>query len=150
MNSAEVTFLGIFAALNTIVTTYAFYQCRQKKNSFGATTLLYPLGMYVWGDAVIFGAFWTGSAILSLLLADWVLFLLIFSTFWLVRSIGETMYWFNQQFSTVMREKPESHFIHKIFYNDSVWFVFQITNQCLTVITTITTVYLFHIWLKVQ
>lgn len=150
MNSAEVAFLGVFALLNTTICLYAFYQCAKRKNAYGETSLLYPLGMYVWGDAVIFGAFWTGAAVASLILSDWILFLLFVSVFWLVRSVGETIYWFNQQFSTVIRMRPDHYFTHKIFHNDSVWFVFQIMNQCLTVITIITSVYLFHIWLKVH
>lgn len=143
-------FLLLFASVNIGLSLWGFYQCHKKKNAYGYTPFLYPLGMYVWGDAAIFGIFWAGAALISLLLSDWILFLLIVSLFWLVRSVGETIYWFNQQFSTITRMKPERHLTHKIFHNDSVWFIFQIMNQCLTVITIITSVYLFHIWLKVH
>jgi len=48
--------------------------------------------MFVWGDAVIFGLFWTVALIVAWVLKDWYLFLLIVSVFWVVRSLGETIY----------------------------------------------------------
>lgn len=148
MESFYSVFLLIFAGVNLGLSVKAYYECKHKKNAFGLTMPLYPLGMYVWGDALIFGMFWALAAIASVILQDFLLFLLIVSVFYLVRSIGETIYWFNQQFSTIIRMRPEDYPTHKIFHNDSVWFIFQIANQCVTVVTIITTVYLFSLWLK--
>lgn len=140
-------FLHIFLILNAAVGLYGFWQTYKYKNAYGEALWLMPFGIFVWGDAFIFGIFWTGVAIASILLQDWVLFLLIFSLFWLVRSVGETIYWFNQQFSTIIRCKPEKYISHKIFHNDSVWFAFQITHQCITVVTIVTSLYLAKLWL---
>jgi hypothetical protein len=147
MNYYQALFLLSFAGLNFVISGYAFYECAKKKNAFGETPLLYLLGMYVWGDATVFGIFWGFAAIVTLFFQDFVLFLLIVSLFWLVRSVGETIYWFNQQFSTIVRYDVQRLPAKRIFHNDSVWFVFQIMNQCLTVITIITSLYLAKVWL---
>jgi len=141
-------FLFFFLIFSLAVGVYGFWQTYKHKNAYGEAFWLMPLGIYVWGDAFIFGFFWTGSAIASLILQDWILFLLIFSLFHLVRSVGETIYWFNQQFSTIIRCKPEKYISHKIFHNDSVWFAFQITQQCITVVSIITSLYLGKMWLS--
>lgn len=122
----------------------------KKGNAYGETKLLFPLGVFVWGDAVVFGLFWIVASFASYFLDDWILFLLIISVFWLVRSLGETIYWFNQQFSGKVRNKPEDLFFHSIFKNDSIWFVYQIIWQCVTVASIIATIYFTRLWFIVK
>ncbi len=148
VNTIQALFVSAVALFNLVTNVIAFRECKYKKNAFGLTPFLWPFGIYVWGDAVVFGFFWFFASVVSIFLNDWLLFLLIVSVFWLVRSVGETIYWFNEQFSTVNRNDPRKLPFHTIFHNDSVWFIFQISNQCITVVTIITTVYLFHFWLK--
>lgn len=153
MNIYSQSFLITYGVFNFLIFLWGLYQCRIKANSYGVTWPLFPIGIFVWGDAVIFGLFWTGASLISLILNDWILFLLIVSVFWLVRSVGETIYWFNQQFTTVNRYPPEQLMGHQIFRgklleeHDAIWFVNQIGMQCITVITIITTIYLTHLWL---
>lgn len=154
MNINIKLLLIIFSLFNLLTVFYGFYKCRYKAHTYGITWWLYPLGIFVWGDAIIFGLFWSLTGLLTLILNDWLLFLLIFSVFWLVRSIGETVFWLNQQFTTVNRYPPEQLLGHKIFQgkiveeNDAIWFVNQIFMQAVTVITIITTIYLTHLWLQ--
>jgi hypothetical protein len=111
--------------------------------------LFLPLGAFVWADAVVFGLFWLLVVGLCLLIGDWLLFLLIGSVFWAVRSLGEMIYWLNEQFSTVHRNPPEKFkFLFKFFPNDSVWFVYQIFWQCVLVISLVVSVKLFSVWLR--
>lgn len=147
MNTEHHIFILIYGLINLIAAIYGFYQCKYRKNAFGNTRYLYPLGVFVWGDAVIIGAFWALSSFIAILLNDLILFLLLASTFWLVRSLGETLYWIAQQFSSLPKNPPKRLLAHSVFHNDSVWFIYQICWQCLTVITLITTVYLVHLWL---
>lgn len=147
MTNGQIFFLLIFALANFAISIKGSYETWKRKNAFGETPFLYLLSMFVWGDAMIFGVFWGAAAIVSILLGDWILFWLIASLFIMVRSIGETIYWFNQQFSTITRMDPKKYWTNKIFHNDSVWFIFQIMNQCLTVITIITSLYLAKMWL---
>lgn len=148
MNFWQNTFVLIFGIINLLLFIKAFWECYRNNNSFGDTKFLYPLGSFVWADHVVFGIFWTLVATVSLILNDWILFLLCVSLFWLVRSFGETIYWFLQQFSTINRNPTEKYFIHKIFHNDSVWFVHQIFHQCVTITTIITSLYLAKHWLE--
>ena len=104
------------------------------------TFTLFIFGIFVWGDATVFGIFWFLASITTLLLNDWILFLLVFSVFWVVRSLGETIYWFNQQFSKVIQWPPEKLPFFKFFHNDSIWFVYQIVNQCITVVSIIVSI----------
>lgn len=120
----------------------------KKGNAYKLTPYLIPLGIIAWGDAVVFGLFWLLVSLVCYLLNDWILFLLIVSAFWFVRSLGETIYWFIQQFSGKVPEsnKPENLLFHSIFKNDSVWFVYQIIWQCLTVISIIAILYFARLW----
>ena len=137
-----------YLIINCYLSIKGFYESHKKKNAYGLTTYLSPLGIFVWGDAVIFGAFWFLVSVTILLLNDWILFLLIISVFWLVRSLGETIYWFCQQFTSTKRNPPKSLPFYKYFHNDSIWFIYQIFMQCITVVTIITTIYLIHLWLN--
>jgi hypothetical protein len=141
-----ILIFGIVAFINFL---RSFYQCRAKKNPFGKTYFNVIFGAFVWADMVIFGVFWVVVSTVALLLDDWLLFLLILSLFWLVRSIGETAYWISQQFSQIKRN-PISNFKYarRLFHDDSVWFVYQIFWQCITVITIITSIYLTRLWLQ--
>ena len=142
-------FLLILLAVYSIVGFIkGLRESKNKKNPFGETKFFTPLGAFVWGDMVIFGVFWWLISLVILYLNDWILFLLIFSVFWTVRSFGETTYWFLQQFSVVNRNPPEKFWHFKIFKNDSVWFVNQIFWQCVTTVSLISTIYLAKIWFQ--
>lgn len=144
----QIYFLAAFVIINLLLSAKGFYESAKKKNAYGEVFIFGPLGIFVWGDAVVFGLFWAGSAIASLVLGDWILFLLIASLFWVVRSLGETIYWFNQQFSTVTRVEPKGRPLYRYFHNDSVWFVYQISQQCITVISLVFSIYFAHMWVS--
>ena len=144
----QQTFIFIYAFFNLLVFLKGFYETKYKKNAYGLTRPLLFVGIFVWGDAVIFGLFWLLSSIVTLLLKDWYLFLLIISVFWVVRSLGETIYWFNQQFSSLNRNPVKNLPWNSIFHNDSVWFIHQIIWQCVTVISVIFSIYFAASWLQ--
>lgn len=136
---------GVIALFGTIK---ALYESSRKKGAYGYVySVLRLYGAFVWGDMVVFGLFWTLASAVSLLLHDWILFLLAISLFWLVRSLGETQYWFHQQFTPQKGNPPEKFLLYKIFKSDAVWFVNQIGWQCVAVVTIITSLYLAKLWL---
>lgn len=138
----------IFSLLNFVIWVVSLYQCRVRRNNLGITFALLPLGIFVWADGVVFGLFWFLVSLAVYLMNDWILFLLIFSVFWVVRSLGETIYYFNQQFSTIRRIPGKSLPGYKVFADEyTIWFVYQIMAQVITVISIITSVYLFKVWL---
>lgn len=140
-------FIGFYGILALTGFVKGYIQCKKKNNVFGLANIYNLIGAFVWGDAVVFGLFWALVCLSVLILNDWILFLLFVSVFWLIRSFGETTYWFNQQFSNLKRNPPENFWFFKIFKNDSVWFINQIFWQCIAVVTVITTIYLTKIWL---
>ena len=138
-------FLAIFSFTAFI---RAVHQCKNKKNPFGLTPLYSILGAFVWGDVVVFGLFWFFVAVFILILKDWLLFLLIISVFWLIRSNGEMIYWLNEQFSEKTRNEPHKLFLSSVFPYDSIWYVYQIGSQCISVISLISTIYITKLWLE--
>ncbi|KKR75902.1 MAG: hypothetical protein UU21_C0024G0017 [Candidatus Levybacteria bacterium GW2011_GWA2_40_8] len=142
MKIEERVFLILFILFNLFIHYKGLYESRYKKNAYHETPLLIILGICVWGDAVIFGLFWVIAGIISSLLNSWILFLLIFSLFWVVRGFGESFYWYLQQFSNINRNPLEKLRGYKFFQNDSIWFIYQIINQCITVAALVVSVYL--------
>lgn len=120
---------------------------KHRKNPFGLTPQFNLISAFVWVDTIVFGAFFVLVSVLCLLVQDFVLFLLIFSVFWTIRSIGEQMYWFHEQFTLKHRNPPSTLWPSKFFNGEEVWIVMQIVLQCISVISIISSVYLFSIWL---
>lgn len=140
-------FIVFWSISSLVLSVYGFHQSKNKKNAYGLTPTLFIYGIFVWGDAAVFGFFWSITSLTVLFLNDWILFLLILSTFWVVRSLGETIYWFNQQFSPIKRNPPKNLPGYKYFNDDSIWFIYQIIMQCICVISIIFTIYLAKIWI---
>jgi len=148
MYTWQISFLLLFFLLNLVLLIKSIQECKYHKNAFGLTRQLFFIGAFVWADVVIFSTFWMLVSVLSLFLKSWNLFLVITSLFWVVRSLGETMYWFNQQFSTLNRNPIESLPFKSFFHNDSIWFVHQIFWQCVMVLSLTSSIYFSWMWLK--
>ena len=149
MQYEQLVITALFGFLAFIGFIWALVKCHKKRLNFELSPRLFVIyGAFVWADLVVFGAFWTVVALLCLILQDWILFLLSISIFWLIRSIGETIYWFLQQFTPRRGNEPQKFLLYKLFRDDSVWFVLQIFWQCITVVTIISSLYLGKIWLQ--
>lgn len=138
-----VAIYGLFAASGLAI---GLKECF-KKNPYGLTPVFNLIGAFVWADAVIFGLFWTLVSTTVFFLQDWILFLMTLSVFWLIRSIGETIYWFNQQFAERNRNPFHTLWISKIFPGDSSWVALQIFWQTISVVSAITSLWLGKTWI---
>jgi len=127
-----------------------YYEIVRKKNAFGLANYLSFLGIFVWGDSIILGPFWTLVCMITLLLNDWYLFLLSISLFWSVRSWGEVTYWLNEQFADKHRNPPQTLKFSKLFQSDAIWFVYQLFWQVILVVSLITSLYLANVWLQAK
>lgn len=116
---------------------------KNKKNSFGLCNVFNPLGAFVWIDAIVFGLFFFLVSIFCLLLNQWIIFLLIISVFWMIRSLGEVLYWFLEQFAVKHRNPPHTLWPYEWFKGEEVWIVMQIFWQCIAVVGIVTSVVLF-------
>lgn len=145
MNKIQSIIIVTFGIVTLIVFLKSIYQSFIKKNPFGQFFPLFFLGIFVWGDAVILGFFWFIVSLISFLLKDWVLFLLIISVFWTIRSFGEILYWINQQFSPIIRNPPSTLMGYRFFKNDSIWFIYQLFWQCIMVVSIICSIFLIRL-----
>lgn len=139
-----IVLFGVYSLLGFFL---GLKNTRFKKNPYGLTPWLNPMGAFVWTDAVTFGAFFFLASVISYILQDFTLLLLIYSVFWVVRSVGESFYWFLEQFAEKHKNKPENLKGHKFFPGESIYIHYQIFWQCVSVVSIIASVYLFSLWL---
>lgn len=149
MNYYQSGFLFLFSAINLLSFFIGILKCK-KNCSYTEVPFLFFSGTFVWGDALVFGPFWFFVSLFILVAQEWILFPLTFSVFWLVRSLGETIYWLNQQFSTLERNKPHRLIGYRFVKNDSVWYLYQIFWQCISVISAIASFYFLAVFLHLK
>lgn len=148
MNTLQISTIIVYGLISLLAFIKGFYEVNKKNNPYGGTPFFFWLGIFVWGDAVAIGLFWFLVSLISFLLSDWVLFLLIISIFWIVRSLGEIIYWINQQFSPIIRNPPKTLFGYKLFKNDSIWFIYQVFWQCVMAMSIIFSILLTRLWIQ--
>lgn len=100
-----------------------------KGEAYSDTFMLFPFGIFVWGDSLLISTFWIVVATIYHFTKNFILTGLFFFSFWIIRSLGETIYWLIEQFSDTKRNDPKKFFYHPIFKNDSVYFVNQVFWQ---------------------
>ena len=146
MNTLQISTIIIYGLISILAFIKGFFEVTKKNNPFGETPFLLFLGIFVWSDAVMIGLFGLLISLICLLFKDWILFLLIISIFWVVRSLGEIVYWINQQFSPIIRNPPKILLGYKLFKNDSIWFIYQVFWQCVLVVSIIFSILLIRLW----
>lgn len=147
MNIFQLLFVVAFGVYALWAALLGYYKTNKKNNPFGLCYWFNPISAFVWADAIVFGTFFFLVSALTLYLQDFLLFLLIFFVFWTVRSIGEQVYWFLEQFATNHRNPPHTLWANRHFPGGSVWVSLQIFWQCISVIGIIMSVYLFSLWI---
>jgi hypothetical protein len=147
MNIFEQLIVFFFGFSGLMFFLYEVLRLRKKKSIYGLTTYLFFLGSFVWGDLIILGPFWFIASLISLLLNNWYLFLLITSIFWSIRSLGEIIYWLNEQFAPKNRNNPDTLRLYRFVKNDSVWFIYQLFWQCIFVFSLVFSIYCAKMWL---
>lgn len=148
MNVLQIIMIVVFGLYSLVGFILGVKNTRFKKNPYGLTPWFNFIGSFVWADAVTFGAFFFLASIISLTFQDFILLLLIYSVFWVVRSVGESFYWFLEQFASPHKNKPETLKGYKFFPGDSIYIHYQIFWQCVSVISIIASVYLFSLTLS--
>lgn len=147
MSDWQKIIILVYLLINLFAFIKGYRECTKNKNPFGLAGYFNFFGIFVWGDAVAIGLFWVIASIVVFIINDWILFLLALSFFWLVRGVGEMIYWLNQQFSNIERNPPHTLFLSNIFPSDSIWFIYQIVWQCVTVVAAILSIYFAKSWL---
>lgn len=141
-------FLAGFLVYSFTGFLFGFKNTHFKKNPYGLTNYFNFLGSFVWADAVIFGLFFTLVTLTSLILQNFILFALLYSLFWTIRSIGEAFYWFLEQFTDSHKNPEHTLRISKFFPRNSSWIAMQIFWQCVSVVSIFFSILFFNIFLK--
>ena len=142
----QITIL-LYTLVNLILLVKGYAEIR-RKNAFGLTKFAGIFGIFVWGDTLVISLFWILISILALVVNNWYLFLLILSLFWVVRSLGEIIYWLNEQFAKDHCNPPHTLFFYKLFQNDAVWFIYQIFWQCILVLSLLASILTSKLFLE--
>jgi hypothetical protein len=133
------TTLKAVAALSATLALASVHQV-SAGNFAGFEPLLYwfglPYGAYIWGDLLVFSILWTFISLALLKLKNSRLFWIALFSFWLVRSSGEALYWFIQQFHP--QEIPWPQYFTRVWILKSItqkeyWVLNQIGHQSVVV-----------------
>lgn len=146
MTTAVAVLLILFGVGGAVSFFQGLRQTRHRNNPHGLTPWYWIYGIFVWGDAIPLGIFWTMVSTLCLLLQNTHVFLITTAVFWMVRSWGEGVYWFLQQFATNKKDPPHTLLGRSIFPGESIWFAYQVFWQIILVISTVSLLYLLRLF----
>lgn len=132
-------YLFILMTLSLLATIIGVYEIAIG-NFSDQTYLFYPLGIFIWGDAIIFGPFLT---LLSLFLYHKnkkIYTGLVLSLYISVRSFIEIFYGLNAQFTTSLRPW-ELNYLQLAatvgLHSDQVQMLYQITFTCVFIVSSL-------------
>lgn len=108
---------------------------KSKKNQFYSDTfLLAPLGVYVWGDGIILGLFWTLVGLFGYFTnLEMLWFYRFYLVFWAIRSGYEVVYWLNHQSTKSEYQPPILRNIKWLAANET-HILYQVANSCIVTI----------------
>ncbi len=116
----------LLTLFSLVVTAFAIR--KSPKQFYSDTPWLSPLGIFVWGDGLILGPFWTLSSILFLWFPRvmmWRYFLIFLS----IRSAYEVIFWINHQ---VVRKEYSPPLFRRITWLSAqeAAILYQLMNTC--------------------
>lgn len=138
----------IFGILSLAVFFIGLQKTIRQNQSFQTTPYLLWMGIFVWADAIVIAPFWIVSSLASFIFEDWILFCLLASLFWVVRALGETVYWIQEQFAATHRNEPKSLAGEKMFRGELIWVIYQLIWQCICVAAVLCSIYFGYLWVS--
>lgn len=122
----EQAFSLILLIIASLITALAIYQL-EKGRFFEDTQYLAFFGIYVWGDALIFGPFWIISAIIffAIGIQNIIRYILLFFA---IRAYFEVIYWLNHQAHDQQFQAPLFKRFKKIKARESA-ILYQLLNS---------------------
>lgn len=146
--------IGIFAVLFLF---FALLSLKKVHNSKDRVQFIYHwgwfIGAFVWEDLFIFSVLGVFITSMVLLLRDIRIAYLSFTVFWIVRSAGETLYFFLEQFT---KDKMYPHVLTHHFAilrnifgeisDQKCFIIMQIAFQTILVCSIVSTIYILLNW----
>ena len=144
----------ISITLFAFLTAFSFVRIRRgKKIAEFIYGLGFPIGAFVWEDMFVFSVYGLAASVATVWLGQWKYGLLFFLVFWMVRSAGETLYFFLEQF---IEPKHYPHYVDEhfglvrwLFGNISYQqclIIMQVTFQIIMMITIVGIITLLFAW----
>ena len=139
-----MSFIALWGTFNLIMSLYSI---KKIKGNPDKCDFIYgwglPSGAFVWEDMFIYGLLHALIVLVSVLFGKTVIWIIGFLVFWIVRSLGETLYFFLEQFIVPKHHPHElnSHFKYiRLFFGNiseqKCFILLQICMQSITVIAT--------------
>lgn len=139
--------LGSYSFLATIFGVINYLQ----GNFSGHSWLFFPLGIFVWGDAIVFGLFLTLVSLFLWNKNNLTYTGLLISAYALIRSFIEALYGLNAQFSTIYRpwEQEWLELARNINLSPlELYMLDQIVATCITITSLLVFIYFLKKYLK--
>ncbi|PIR26246.1 MAG: hypothetical protein COV41_01705 [Candidatus Brennerbacteria bacterium CG11_big_fil_rev_8_21_14_0_20_43_10] len=143
-------FILIWGVVNLFLAVLSVFKIKRNKEKCDFIYWWgFIVGAFVWEDMLVFNLLHAGIAFVSLLLKNNLGWLVGFLVFWIVRSAGETLYFFLQQFIVPLHHPHNmgKYFgpIRKLFGNISdqkCYILLQAVMQSILVISTMCLIYI--------
>lgn len=141
------TILIVIAVISFLLALLALYEISLGKFAeYGPMTMWFGLlyGAFCWGDLFVFSILWTIISLILLRIKNSRYFWIALFSFWLIRSLGETNYWFLQQFHPETIPWPqmfERVWIFKNLTDPQFWVFYQIRQQSAAVLSLFGLIY---------
>jgi hypothetical protein len=145
-------FILIWGVVNLFLSVFSVLKIRQNKEK---RDFIYwwgfIIGAFVWEDMLVFGLLHAALAFTSIVLKNNLIWLVGFLVFWIMRSAGETLYFFLQQFIVPLHHPHNigGHFgpIRKLFGNISdqkCYIILQAIMQSVLVISILSLIFVLR------
>ncbi|PIR62326.1 MAG: hypothetical protein COU65_03955 [Candidatus Pacebacteria bacterium CG10_big_fil_rev_8_21_14_0_10_42_12] len=130
-----INILLLYIAALSLITFVLAYKFSKRGSFYSDTLFLTPLGIYVWGDALILAPFWfLVSTTFLISSAEMSLFLRIYVLFLALRSAYEVIYWLLHQ-STKSEYQPPVLRSVKWLKAQDIAILYQLFHTCIIVLS---------------
>lgn len=149
--------LFFWLAISVVGLIVSFFQVRNSGEGIDFILWASWVGAFVWEDLMVFSLYNIVATIAILLIRDYRYILVFINSFWIVRSLGETRYWFLQQFNQPTQYphnyyawhwNPVIQWIPGNISDQKYFIIFQVFWQVVTVFAFVGIVYVFKNWDK--
>lgn len=100
----------------------------QQHQFYSDTSWLIPMGIFVWGDGLVLGVFWSLVG-LAIPFISWITLFRVYVLFYTIRSAYEVVYWINHQVAKKDYSPPLIR--HFSWLNpEEAGIIYQLINMC--------------------
>ncbi|MEN8253343.1 MAG: hypothetical protein ABFQ62_03140 [Patescibacteria group bacterium] len=123
----KIVISSFLAVLSVFIFSLSVFKSKRKQ-FYSDTNYLIPIGIFVWGDALILAPFWMISSIIFMFWPILWIFRYVL-LFWIFRSAYEVVFWINHQ---VIQKNYKPPLFRKIKWlgAEEAGILYQLLNMC--------------------